>query len=92
MKATLIKISSFIMCILIAIVIICDSYMLFITIKMSHATLFENLKIASDYKLFSRMPMGSISLSVTLLLLIILIVTFLNKIRIINRNQKKQAT
>jgi len=82
MKAMLIKIGSLIMCILIMIVIICDSYILFITIKMSGATLFENLAIASDYKLFSRMPIGSLALGLTLLVLIISFVTFLFKIRI----------
>lgn len=82
MKAMLIKIGSLIMCILITIVIVCDSYMLLLTIKMSNATLFENLKIASEHKLFTRMPMGSLALGATLVLLIVLFVTFLFKIRI----------
>lgn len=82
MKATLIKIGSFIMCILIITVIICDSYMLFLTIKMSHATLFENLAIAGKYQIFDRLPLGSLALGLTLILLIISFVTFLFKIRI----------
>lgn len=56
--------------------------MLFLTIKMSHATLFENMAIAGKYQLFSRMPIGSVALGATLALLIILFVTFLFKIRI----------
>jgi hypothetical protein len=82
MKAMLIKIGSFIMCVLILIVIVCDSYILYITIKMSGATLFENLAIASKHQLFSRMPLGSLAMGATLVLLIISFVTFLFKIRI----------
>ena len=80
---TLIKIGSFIMCILITIVIVCDSYMLFLTVKMSGASLFENISIIADYKIFDRLPIASTSLIATIILLLVF-VTIIVKNRIIS--------
>ena len=66
---------------LIMAVMLCNSYMLFLTIKLSNGRFLDNVSVMADHKVFSRMPIASTSLFTTIILLAIFIIVLIK-----NRN------
>ena len=73
MKTTLLKISSFFMYMFIMAVMLCNSYMLYLTVRMSNGGFLDNVSVMADHKVFSRMPIASTSLIATIILLAIFV-------------------
>ena len=80
------KIASFIFCIIITAVILCNSYMLYLTVRMSNGGFLENVGVMAEHKVFSRLPIASTSLLTTIILLAVLVTIIVRK-RIIICNQ-----